>query len=166
MKTFLTTLLLLLTVNLYAQNTETDTLKKPNEVSIRTIEQIPIFKGCENSPNKNHCLNTKIRRFIGKHFNADDAKCLEFKMKYDRKLKRKVKKCKKELKITGRVIIKTTFVIDTSGYATDIKALSPYPTMNTEAIRVLKKLPEFKPGFQRGRKVRVRYGLPITFNLL
>lgn len=166
MKTLFTSIFLMLTVSIYAQNTPADSIKEPEAIPVRVIEQVPIFKGCENSPNKNYCLNNKIRRFIGKHFNADDAKCEEFKMKYDRKLKRKVKKCKKEVAVTGRVIIKTTFVIDTLGYTTDIKALSPYPTMNKEAIRVLKKLPKFIPGFQRGRKVRVRYGLPITFNLL
>lgn len=165
MKTFLAILCLFLTTVTFSQTKKADSIQEPKEIPIRIIEQVPIFKGCENSPNKNYCMSNKIRRFVGRHFNADDAKCVEFKMKYDRKLKRKVKKCKKSID-PGRVIIKTTFVIDTLGYTTDIKALSPYPTLNEEAIRVIKKLPKFTPGFQRGKKVRVRYGLPITFSLL
>ncbi|MBE2247873.1 MAG: energy transducer TonB [Candidatus Competibacteraceae bacterium] len=34
-----------------------------------------------------------------------------------------------------------------------------------EAERVIKKLPGFTPGKQRGRPVRVQYRLPIAFTL-
>ncbi|HQS05823.1 MAG TPA: energy transducer TonB, partial [Daejeonella sp.] len=34
-----------------------------------------------------------------------------------------------------------------------------------EAIRVLEKSPEWKPGIQNKQKVRVAYTLPINFNL-
>ncbi|MDT7830747.1 energy transducer TonB [Flavobacteriaceae bacterium S356] len=166
MRSILTFLFLISITTALSQNKEAhDSLKKPETVSIRVIERVPVYKGCEDDLNKNNCLNNKIRRFIGRHFNVNDAKCLEYKTEYDKKLKKEVKVCTKEVK-AGRVTIKTTFVIDTIGYTTDIKALSPYPLLNEEAVRVIKKLPKFKPGFQRGRKVRVRYRLPIMFNIL
>ncbi len=34
-----------------------------------------------------------------------------------------------------------------------------------EALRVLKLMPEWRPGMQRGRKVRVQYNLPVRFKL-
>lgn len=166
MKNYIVSFFLFVATAVFSQNEKAhDSLKKLEEVSIRVIEEVPIYQGCENAPNKNNCLNNKIRRFVGKHFNVYDAKCLEYKTEYDKKSKKEIKVCKKEVK-AGRVIIKTTFVIDTLGYTTDIKALSPYPSLNEEAVRVVKKLPQFKPGVQRGRKVRVRYRLPITFNIL
>ena len=33
------------------------------------------------------------------------------------------------------------------------------------AIRVVKNMPDWKPGIQNGRKVRVRYILPLKFSL-
>jgi len=166
MKNYIVSLFLLAATTVFSQSEEVhDSLKEPDEISIRIIEKVPVYKGCENDPNKNNCLNNKIRRFIGRNFNVYEAKCLEYKTKYDRKSKKEIKVCKKEVK-AGRVVIKTTFVIDTLGYITDIKALSSYPSFNKEAIRVVKKLPRFKPGVQRGRKVRVRYRLPITFSIL
>lgn len=166
MRDYITLILFAICWNSFSQNTNTqDTIKKPSAVPIAIVERAPIFEGCAESPNKMRCFDSKARRFVGKHFDANRAKCLEHVVTYDRKLKKDVEVCKKELK-SVRVRIKTTFVIDTLGYATDIKALSPYPTMNEEAIRVIKKLPRFEPGMQRGRKVRVRFSLPIMFNIL
>lgn len=142
-----------------------DSIPSKEVLSFRVVESIPVYSGCENSPNKNHCFNIRIRKFIGRHFNTDSAKCLKYEKVYDKKLKKEVLVCKEEIK-GERVVIRTSFVIDTLGYTTKIIAKSRYPSLSEEAIRVIKKLPRFKPGVQRGRKVRVRYRLPITFNIL
>ncbi|HCC51250.1 MAG TPA: energy transducer TonB, partial [Porphyromonadaceae bacterium] len=34
-----------------------------------------------------------------------------------------------------------------------------------EAIRVLKSMPNWKPGMQQGRPVRVKYNVPVRFKL-
>ncbi|PID88417.1 MAG: hypothetical protein CSB06_00275 [Bacteroidia bacterium] len=39
------------------------------------------------------------------------------------------------------------------------------PLLDEEAIRVIKKLPKFKPGEQNGKKVNVWYSIPVTFKL-
>jgi len=39
------------------------------------------------------------------------------------------------------------------------------PLLDDEAIKVIKKLPKFKPGEQNGRKVNVWFSIPVTFRL-
>lgn len=39
------------------------------------------------------------------------------------------------------------------------------PLLDDEAIKVIKKLPKFKPGEQNGRKVHVWFSIPVTFKL-
>ena len=39
------------------------------------------------------------------------------------------------------------------------------PSIDAEAIRVVKSMPNWIPGEQRGQKVRVQYTLPINFNI-
>jgi len=70
----------------------------------------------------------------------------------------------KELGIEGRVIAQ--FVIDTAGNLTDIKILRGIGYgCDEEVVRVLKAMPKWKPGKQRGKAVRVRYNLPVKFQL-
>ncbi len=66
--------------------------------------------------------------------------------------------------ISGRVIC--TFVIDGRGKVSDIQVIrSVDPNLDREAIRVISMMPDWKPGKQRGKPVRVRYTLPIIFKL-
>ncbi len=66
--------------------------------------------------------------------------------------------------IQGRVILK--FVVDTTGKVNDVSITrSASPGLDAEAMRVVKMLPNFKPGEQDGKKVLVYYHLPIVFKL-
>lgn len=66
--------------------------------------------------------------------------------------------------IEGRVFVQ--FVVDKDGTLTDIKAVKGIGAgCDEEAVRVLKSAPKWKPGKQRGRPVKVRMILPITFKL-
>lgn len=68
----------------------------------------------------------------------------------------------KEQGIQGRVF--TTFVVNTDGSITDVKAeRSPDPSLSEEAIRVIKMMPRWKPAHQDGKVVRSRFSLPIMF---
>ena len=40
-----------------------------------------------------------------------------------------------------------------------------YPMIIDEAIRLIKKMPDWNPGKQRGKPVPVKYTIPINFNL-
>jgi protein TonB len=39
-------------------------------------------------------------------------------------------------------------------------------SLDTEAIRVIKSMPDWKPGRMNGRTVKVKYTLPIYFRLM
>lgn len=67
--------------------------------------------------------------------------------------------------IAGRVIIEMT--VEKNGSLSDFKSLQDIGFGSAEeAIRVLKLSPKWTPGYQDGRPVRIRYTLPITFNLV
>ena len=44
-----------------------------------------------------------------------------------------------------------------------IKGVDPH--LNNEALRVVNLMPKWKPGKHKGKKVRVRYSMPIHFRL-
>lgn len=64
----------------------------------------------------------------------------------------------------GRVIL--TFIVEKDGRLTDIKvAKSVSPSLDKEALRMVKSMPRWIPGMQDGKKVRAKYTLPISFKL-
>ena len=66
--------------------------------------------------------------------------------------------------IEGKVFVQ--FVVDKDGSITDVKAVKGIGAgCDEEAVRVLQGSPKWKPGKQRGRPVKVRMILPITFKL-
>lgn len=66
--------------------------------------------------------------------------------------------------IQGNVIISLT--VEKDGSLSDIKSVKDVGYGSAEeAIRVLKRSPKWLPGYQNGEPVRVRYMLPISFNL-
>lgn len=70
----------------------------------------------------------------------------------------------KENNIQGRVYVK--FVVTKDGNITDVEiARSVESSIDAEAIRVIKSMPKWKPGTQRGKPVNVRFTLPIKFSL-
>ena len=67
-------------------------------------------------------------------------------------------------KVDGRVLV--NFVVEKDGSITEVKVLKPgFPSLDAEAIRVVKAIPKWKPGYQNGRAVRVLFTLPINFSL-
>ena len=70
----------------------------------------------------------------------------------------------KEDGIGGRVYL--TFVVERDGSLTDIRVLrSAHPSLDNEAIRVVKTMPKWTPGEQNGKPCRVQFTLPVTFKL-
>jgi protein TonB len=66
--------------------------------------------------------------------------------------------------IQGRVIAQ--FVVERDGSISDVKVIkSVDPSLDKEAIRVLKSMPKWIPGKQNGSAVRVKYTVPVTFKL-
>ena len=66
--------------------------------------------------------------------------------------------------IQGRVLV--SFVVNKDGSIVDPKIVrSVDPSLDKEAIRVVSSMPKWTPGRQRGKTVRVKYSLPVTFRL-
>ena len=67
-------------------------------------------------------------------------------------------------KVEGRVI--ATFIVETDGTINNVEVVKPvFPSLDAEAIRVLSGMPKWTPGKQSGKEVRVKYTVPINFNL-
>lgn len=66
--------------------------------------------------------------------------------------------------IQGRVIC--NFIVMKDGSITDVNVVRGVdPLLDAEAVRVLKSMPAWKPGTQRGQAVNVRFTLPVEFRL-
>ena len=69
-----------------------------------------------------------------------------------------------ENNIQGRVI--ASFVVERDGSIGDVTILkSVHPLLDKEAIRVIKMMPKWNPGMQKGEALRVKYTIPVTFRL-
>jgi protein TonB len=70
----------------------------------------------------------------------------------------------RESSIQGRVFV--NFVVEPDGSVTNVKVLRGIGGgCDEEAMRVVKSMPKWKPGKQRGKAVRVSYTLPVVFKL-
>lgn len=67
--------------------------------------------------------------------------------------------------IQGRVIVQ--FVVDKDGSIVDVEVAKSGgdASLDKEAVRVIKAMPKWKPGKQRGKPVRVKYTVPVNFRL-
>ncbi len=78
--------------------------------------------------------------------------------------------------VTGRCFIQ--FVVEKDGSISNVEVFRSVghnikdenkkaiaKQCDDEAVRVIKSMPKWNPGEQRGKKVRVEYRMPITFNL-
>ena len=112
------------------------------------VEQMPRFPGCEELEGslleKKTCAEKKMMEFI------------YGQVKYPT--------VAREIGEEGTVVI--SFVINKNGKPTDFEIVrEPGNLLGREAIRVVKQMPNWTPGKQRGRNVAVRYKMPLRFHL-
>ncbi len=117
------------------------------DVPFRIIENVPVFPGCiGNRAELSMCLEENIRQHIAANFNSELAQELGLPV--------------------GKMLIFVQFTIVNDGTITNIRTRAPHKKLEKEAVRVIKTIPKMKAGSQRGRPVRVRYNLPIIFNIM
>ncbi|TMM58375.1 TonB family protein [Maribacter algarum] len=112
-------------------------------VPFATIDEVPVFPGCEDAENKRKCFNEKMQKHISKNFNYP--------------------KEAQEKGIQGRVAVMFTIAID--GSIQNIRKRGPDPLLENEVERIIKRLPKMKPGKQKGKAVNVPFSIPVTFKL-
>jgi TonB family protein len=101
------------------------------------VEQIPSFPGKGNAEE-----NTK--EYLSKN------------MRYPADAKNK--------KITGRVVI--TFIVSEEGDITDPRIVrSVYPSLDTEALRLVKNMPRWHPAINNNKIVKCMWVMPVNFTL-
>lgn len=67
-------------------------------------------------------------------------------------------------KVQGRVVVQ--FMIEKTGEIGEVKVVSSVrEDLDAEAVRVVKTLPKFYPGYLNGKVVSMWYTLPVTFVL-
>ena len=121
------------------------------------VEQMPVFPCIDIKYNsydengeiigyttKEHCGQEGLSRYIANNI--------------------KYPQIAKEYGITGKVYV--GFIVDKDGSVTDVKILRGIDkNLDAEALRVIKSLPKYKPGMQRGKACRVQFTIPINFKL-
>ena len=66
--------------------------------------------------------------------------------------------------IQGRVTV--GFVVEKNGTISNVRVLRGVdPSLDKEAVRVVKSMPKWNPGMQNGEPVRVNYTVPVNFKL-
>lgn len=113
------------------------------DVPFSIIEIGPTYPGCEQGDKE--CFNTSLSKFVQENFDTVFANTLGLS--------------------AGKKRIYVQFKIDKDGSIIDVKARASHPDLKEEAIRIVKKLPKIKSGEHGGKKVKVGYTLPITFNV-
>ncbi|MCD8528692.1 MAG: energy transducer TonB [Chitinophagales bacterium] len=110
------------------------------------VEEMPRFKGCDSVPNNEvqPCTNQAIYKYV------DENKVYPPKAI--------------ENDIQGKVFV--SFVVDETGNVTNIEIKKGVDALLDEAaINVVKSLPKFIPGKQRGKPVKVNFVIPVNFKL-
>ena len=118
-------------------------LEDSNEVPFAVIDEVPVFPGCENEDDLRQCFQSKMQEHISKNF------------QYPEEAQKKG--------VQGRVNI--MFIIDEEGSIVNIRKRGPDKSLEDEAVRIIKLIPQLKPGIHMGKKVKVPYSIPITFKL-
>lgn len=66
--------------------------------------------------------------------------------------------------VQGRVVV--SFVVGKDGHISDVTVVrSVDPSLDKEAVRVIRNMPRWTPGKQGGELVKVRYNVPVSFRL-
>lgn len=117
------------------------------DVAFVNVQNAPIFKGCENLSKEENkrCFDKKMKQFVVRNFDIELANQIGLR--------------------SGNHKIRTQFVIDDKGEVVDVKIAAKHKALEEEANRIIKKLPQFKPGKQNNRSVKVKYYLPISFSI-
>lgn len=66
--------------------------------------------------------------------------------------------------IEGRVT--TIFIVERDGTISNVQVLRGVePSLDAEALRVIRSMPTWKPGYQNDKPVRTRYTMPVNFRI-
>ncbi|PCI36189.1 MAG: BlaR1 peptidase M56 [Flavobacteriaceae bacterium] len=114
-------------------------------VPFATIDQVPVFPGCEDAKDSKKCFVEKIDTHVKRNFDGNMAETLGLS--------------------PGVKRIFVMFSIDKEGNVGTVRARAPHKKLEEEAIRVINSLPKMIPGKTNGLPVGIKYSLPIKFKV-
>lgn len=118
-----------------------------DEMIFKVVEEMPRFPGCEDMTDRNErktCSQEKMLKF------------LYAGMKYPETARKEG--------VEGTAVIQ--FAVAKDGAIENVRLLrDPGAGCGAEAVRVVKTMPKWIPGKQRGKPVKVQYNLPMKFKL-
>ena len=113
----------------------------------KIVEEQPTFKGCETIGDKMErkaCADAALMKFIYDNITYPSTA--------------------RENNVSGTVVVQ--FVVETDGSVSNVSLIRDIGAgCGQEAMRVVKMMPQWNPGKQRGRAVRVMFTLPVKFKL-
>ena len=66
--------------------------------------------------------------------------------------------------VEGRVMVR--FIVETDGSLSEVEVVQKaFPSLDAEAVRAVKAMPNWTSGMQKGKKVRVHFTIPVSFKL-
>ncbi len=127
---------------------------KNRKIEIKIEEYVPIDEEVEEEEAQIFTVVESMPGFPGGE--AARIKYLNDNIKYPQMAR--------ESGIQGRVFV--TFVVEKDGHVTDVRVLRGIGGgCDEEAVRVIKNMPRWNAGKQRGKPVRVQFNMPILFKL-
>ncbi len=117
-----------------------------DEAVYTKVDIMPRFSGCEDlaKEKRTPCASSKMFGYIRENIRYPDAA--------------------KAAGIEGRAVV--SFVVDKTGKIRDVEVVKdPGNGMGEEAQRIIKSFPDWVPGLNEGKKVNVKYIIPVTFKL-
>ena len=123
-------------------------VEEPSSKEIfKIVEEMPRFGSCGDLPSKSErerCSDKELLRYVYQNIRYPEMA--------------------RESNIEGLVVVQ--FVIEKDGSVSNTHILRDIGGgCGKEALRVVNSMPEWTPGLQRGRAVRVQMNLPVKFSL-
>ncbi len=115
------------------------------EIPFTKIDKVPTTMNCKgitDNLQRKECVSNEIKNFVNTNFNV---------------------KATQDFAQKGINKIYVRFKIDNTGKIIDVKAKSSAPELEQEAKRVVQSMPQMIPGEHQGKRVAVKYSLPIAF---
>ncbi len=123
--------------------------KEPEAAPIfKIVEEMPRFPGCEDAvltkKEKQDCATSQLLQFLSQNIRYPSIA--------------------RENGIKGTVVIR--FVVEQDGSISNAEVVREIGGgCGAEALRVVNSMPQWRPGMQQGRAVRVQFNLPVNFRL-
>ena len=115
-----------------------------NRMILKDVEIVPVYDGCEelSEEETKKCFNNKISTFIKREFNLNVSK---------------------DLNLSEPKQVDAFFIINENGKLTGMKVRDSEVTIQSEILRVLRKMPIMKPAIHNGKSVSVLCSIIVKY---